>query len=144
MIRAINGVSMSENKTKQTTASPEKYFAAIKDEQRRNDCERLSALMRKATKQPPAMWGPSIVGFGSYHYKYDSGREGDMCAVGFSSRKEAVVLYVGSEFSGAASMLTKLGKHKAGKGCLYIKKLDDVDTTVLEKLIAAAYKHRMK
>jgi len=128
---------MAENKTKRTEASVESYLSAIEDEARRGDCEALAKLMAKATKQPPKMWGPSIVGFGSYHYKYESGREGDSCLTGFSSRKSDITLYLGASVLGG-EQLSKLGTHKTGKGCLYIRKLSDVDLKVLEQLIVAA------
>ena len=129
---------MAENKTKATDASVGDYFAAIDDEARRKDCEALAGLMAMATKQHPRMWGASIVGFGSYHYKYASGREGDTCVVGFSSRKGDITVYGLNAADGAAELLAKLGKHKAGKGCVYIKRLSDVDVKVLEKLVAGA------
>jgi hypothetical protein len=129
---------MAENKTKPTRASVAGYLAAIKGETRRKDCETLSKLMAKVTKSPAAMWGPSIVGFGSCHYKYESGREGDMCMVGFSSRKDAISLYGMAGFEGNAELLKKLGKHKTGKGCLYIRSLEDVDLKVLEKLVVSS------
>ena len=129
---------MAENKTKATDASVADYLAAIDDEARRKDCEALADLMAKATKQPPRMWGASIVGFGSYHYRYASGREGDTCVVGFSSRKGDISMYGLNAAEGAAELLPKLGKHKAGKGCVYIKRLSDVDLKVLEKLVAGA------
>ena len=125
---------MAENKTKATPASVESYFSSIEDEARRNDCEALTELMTKATNQPPTMWGTSIVGFGTYHYKYESGREGDACLTGFSSRKGDISVYLTS-FPGQAELLAKLGKHKMGKACLYIRKLSDVDLTVLEQLV---------
>jgi hypothetical protein len=133
---------VAENKTKATDASVEKYLAAIDDEARRKDCEALAGLMAKATKQPPRMWGTSIVGFGTYHYTYASGREGDTCVVGFSSRKGDITLYGLNAAEDAAEQLAKLGKHKAGKGCVYIKRLSDVDRKVLEKLVAGAAKGR--
>jgi hypothetical protein len=129
---------MAENKTKATDASVEDYLAAIDDEARRKDCVALADLMAKATKQPARMWGASIVGFGSYHYKYASGREGDTCVVGFSSRKGEISVYGLNAGEGAADLLAKLGKHKAGKGCVYIKRLSDVDLKVLQKLVALA------
>jgi hypothetical protein len=129
---------VAENKTKATDANVADYLAAIGDESRRKDCEALADLMAKATKQPPRMWGASIVGFGSHHYKYDSGREGDTCVVGFSSRKGDISVYGLNAGAGAAELLSKLGKHKAGKGCVYIKRLSDVDLKVLEKLVASA------
>jgi hypothetical protein len=129
---------MAENKTKETDASVQAYLAAIVDDRRRQDCEELVKLMTKATKHPPKMWGPSIVGFGSYHYKYESGREGDACLVGFSSRKGDISVYGLNAALDAEELLAKLGKHKAGKGCVYIKTLADVDQTVLSKLVASA------
>ena len=129
---------MAKNKTKPTRGSVAGYLASITDEERRKDCETLARLMTKATKSPATMWGPSIVGFGTYHYTYESGREGDMCLVGFSSRKEAISVYLMPYFEKKTELLKDLGKHKAGKGCLYIRKLDDVDTKVLEKLIVGS------
>jgi hypothetical protein len=135
---------MAENKTKATDASVAAYLAAIDDEARRKDCEALADLMAQATKQPPRMWGTSIVGFGSYHYRYDSGREGDTCVVGFSSRKGDISVYGLNAAAGAEELLSKLGKYKAGKGCVYIKRLSDVDLNVLEKLVAGAAAERSR
>ena len=129
---------MADNKTKETDASVESYLAAIQDDARRKDCETLAKLMAKATKHTPRMWGSSIVGFGSYHYKYESGREGDMCLVGFSPRKSAISVYGLKAAPSHEELIPQLGKHKAGKGCLYIKSLSDIDLKVLEKLIADA------
>lgn len=129
---------MAENKTKETGASVDSYLAAIKDEERQKDCTALTKLMAKATKHPAKMWGTAIVGFGTYHYKYESGREGDMCLVGFSSRKGDISLYGLTSAANHEELIAKLGKHKAGKGCLYIRKLSDVDLKVLEKLVASA------
>ena len=125
---------MTGNKTQATKASVATFIDAIADEAKRADAKALTKLMQKATGEKPAMWGPSIIGFGSYHYIYDSGREGDMPLVGFSPRKAALVLYNCSG-SGDETLLAKLGKHTRGKGCVYIKKLADVDETVLAKLI---------
>ena len=127
---------MAENKTKATEASVERYLAAIEDEARREDCEALTRLMTKATKHPPKMWGTSIVGFGSYHYKYESGREGDSCLTGFSSRKGDISVYLMGSFPQREALLAKLGKCKTAKACLYIRKLSDVDLKVLEQLVA--------
>jgi len=135
---------MAENKTKATGASVEAYLAGIEDESRRKDCEALATLMSKATKEKPKMWGPSIVGFGSYHYKYDSGREGDSCLTGFSSRKGDITVYVVKSFPGQEKLLSKLGKHKTGGGCLYIRALSDVDSKVLEQIVAAAAAERKR
>ena len=129
---------MSQNKTKPTKVSVQEYLAGIEDQARRKDCDALARLMTKATKQPPTMWGSSIVGFGSYHYKYESGREGDMCLVGFASRKGDISLYGLAGAVDAQGLLARLGKHKAGKGCLYIRMLADVDEKILEKLVARA------
>ena len=111
---------MAENKTKAMEQSVEDYFAAFGDEARRKDCEALTRLMTKVTKQPPKMWGTSIVGFGSYHYKYESGREGDSCLTGFASRKNDISVYLTADVLGQAELLAKLGKHELGKGCLYV------------------------
>ena len=135
---------MAENKTKAREASVESYFSTIKDEARRKDCETLAKLMTRATKQPPKMWGTSIVGFGSYHYKYESGREGDSCLTGFSSRKGDISVYLVANFPGQEELLSKLGKHKMGKGCLYIRKLSDVDLKVLEQLVARSVAERKR
>jgi hypothetical protein len=135
---------MVQNKTKATEASVESYISAIKDEARRKDCEALAKLMTKATKQQPKMWGTSIVGFGSYHYKYESGREGDSCLTGFSSRKSDISIYLVANVIGQEELLSKLGKHKIGKGCLYVRKLSDVNLKVLEQLIVATVAERKR
>jgi hypothetical protein len=129
---------MAENKTKASQASVNAYLAAIGDKARRQDCQALAGLMGKATKCPPTMWGTSIDGFGSYHYKYESGREGDMCLVGFSSRKGDISVYGLHAAHDAEQLLTKLGRHKAGKGCVYIRALADVDLKILATLVANA------
>jgi len=126
---------MAENKTKPTKLSVSTFIDAITDPSRRSDAKALVKLMQKAAGEKPKMWGPSIIGFGSYHYTYDSGREGDMPVVAFSPRKAATVLY---GLSDAEALLPKLGKHTRGKGCLYIKKLADVDQKVLETMAAKA------
>jgi hypothetical protein len=134
--------NMAENKTKATKASVSGYLAVIKDPARRKDCEALSKLMAKATKEKPAMWGTSIVGFGSYHYKYESGREGDSCLTGFSSRAGDITIYISSDFPKRDALLAKLGKHRASGGCLYIKSMSDVDPKILEQLVAGAAAQR--
>lgn len=126
---------MAENKTQRTDASVDGYLAAIADEARRKDCEDLVKLISKATRLEPAMWGASIVGFGSYHYKYESGREGDMCLVGFSSRKGDISIYLSGSFPQRETLLASLGKHKVATACLYIRKLKDIDTEVLGRLV---------
>jgi hypothetical protein len=126
---------MAENKTRQTAVSVAAYLGALADETKRADAQALVKLMQSATGEEPKMWGPSIVGFGSYHYTYDSGREGDMPVVGFSPRKPATVLYGMRAAGNADALLARLGKHTTGKGCVYIKKLSDVDLKVLKELI---------
>jgi hypothetical protein len=126
---------MAENKTKATEASVQDYLAAIEPEAKRRDCEAIAALMARITKCAPKMWGPSIVGFDSVHYKYDSGREGDMSATGFASRKNEIVVYLAADGADQAALLARLGRHKMGKCCLYIRRLDDLDQDVLAQLI---------
>jgi hypothetical protein len=127
---------MADNKTKATKLSVAAFIDGLTDQSRRSDAKTLVKLMQSAAGEKPKMWGPAIIGFGSYHYKYDSGREGDMPIIGFSPRKAATVLYNVIGFSDSAALLGRLGKHTTGKGCLYIKKLADVDQRVLEALIA--------
>jgi len=129
---------MAENKTQPTEASVAEYIASRASEAQSQDCTRLTALLKKVTKHEPRMWGPSIVGFGSYRYKYDSGREGESCLTGFAIRKAELVVYLTAESKEQASLLPQLGKHKMGKSCLYFKRLSDLDTTVLEKLVAGS------
>jgi hypothetical protein len=126
---------MAENKTKATKLSVAKFIDALKDPSRRADAKELTRLMQREAGEAPKMWGPSIIGFGSYHYKYESGREGDMPVIAFSPRKAATVLYGMTGFHEAAALLAKLGKHTTGKGCIYIKKLADVDQQVLKSLV---------
>jgi hypothetical protein len=126
---------MAENKTKPTKLSVAAFVDGLTDPAKRADAKALVNLMQNAAGEKPKMWGPSIIGFGSYHYKYESGREGDMPVIAFSPRKAATVLYGMTGFSEAAALLAKLGKHTTGKGCLYIKKLADVDQHVLEALV---------
>ena len=126
---------MADNKTKPTKLSVAAFIDALMDQTRRADAKALAKLMQRATGETPKMWGPSIIGFGSYHYTYDSGREGDMPLAGFSPRKAATVLYGVTGFSDSEALLAKLGKHTMGKGCLYIKKLADVDQKALEALV---------
>ena len=124
---------MAENKTKPTKLSVAAFIDGLTDQARRADAKALVKLMQSASGEKPQMWGPSIIGFGSYHYRYDSGREGDMPLVGFSPRKAATVLYGMGE---GKALLAKLGKHTTGKGCVYIKKLADVDQQVLAAMVA--------
>ena len=127
---------MSEPKTKPTEVSAESHIAAITNEEQRSDARTLVALMRRVTGQEPRMWGPSIVGFGSYHYKYASGHEGDSALTGFAVRGRELVVYTAPDFEGRDFLLAKLGKHKTGKVCVYIRRLANVDLKVLETLVA--------
>ena len=127
---------MAELKTKPNDEDVKDFLNRVEDEKKRQDCFQVLALMRQITKEEPKMWGGRIVGFGSYHYKYDSGREGDFFVTGFSSRKQNLTLYIMAGFSRYGELMKKLGKYKTGKSCLYIKKLEDVDLEVLKKLIS--------
>lgn len=127
---------MSVLKTKPTEVSVDSHIAGIANEEQRNDARRLVALMRKVTKREPRMWGPSIVGFGSYHYKYASGHEGDSALAAFAARGRELVVYIAESFEGRDVLLASMGKHKIGKVCVYIRRLADVDLKVLEKLVA--------
>jgi len=126
---------MAELKTKQNNASVDGFIASIEDDVRRNDCLELIGIMREVTGAPPRMWGANIVGFGNYRYRYASGREGDWFYSGFSPRKQNLTLYIMSGFKEAGRLLEKIGKHKTGKSCLYIKSLKDIDREVLKDLI---------
>jgi hypothetical protein len=132
---------MAAMKTVPTTASVGAFLKAIPDEQRRADCQELARLMKRITRAQPVMWGPSIVGFGRYHYRYESGREGDWFLTGFSPRAQALTVYVMSGFARYPSLMRELGRHKTGSSCLYLRKLADADLTVLEELIAESVKH---
>lgn len=125
---------MAEIKTKPTEISPAEFIEAVENPARREDAKTLCAMLERVAGEPPRMWGPSIVGFGSYRYKYDSGHEGTMCRLGFSPRKTQFVLYILTDDAGQAGKLARLGKHKTGKSCLYINKLADVDLAVLEEM----------
>lgn len=129
---------MAETKTKPTTASVAEHLAKTATDTQRADAEALIALMRRVTHEEPTMWGPSIIGFGSYHYKYASGHEGDSTLVGFAVRKGEFALYIVSGFEGQEHLLAQLGKHKAAKACLYVKRLADIDMRVLEQLITGS------
>ena len=129
---------MSDLKTKENAADVLAFINSVEDEQKRKDCLTTLNLMEELTGKPARMWGASIVGFGQYHYKYKSGREGDWFLTGFSPRKQNFTIYIMPGFSNYESLLTKIGKHKLGKSCLYIKKLDDIDLAILEELIAAS------
>lgn len=131
---------MAELKTKQNDESVSAFLNKIENAQKREDCLEIARMMTEATKQPAKMWGGSIVGFGSYHYKYDSGHEGDSCKVGFSPRKANIVLYIGANSEKNKDLLPKLGKHKVSGSCLHINKLADIDKGVLQTMIKETYK----
>jgi hypothetical protein len=133
---------MAENKTKPTAQSVAGFIDALTDAAKQADAKALVKIMQKITGEKAKLWGPSIIGFGSYHYVYDSGREGDMPVVAFSPRKSAIVFYLKLGFADYESLLAKLGKHTTGKGCLYVKKLADVDQEVLEALISKSFADR--
>jgi len=135
---------MAENKTKETKASVDKFINSIKDENIRKDCYTIIDLMKSVTNAQPKMWGASIIGFDSYHYKYESGREGDMCVAGFSPRKQNLTIYLMPGFDKQKDYLKKLGKCKTSKVCLYIKSLKDVDLKILRKMIDTSYKEMKK
>lgn len=126
---------MTENKTKPTDASVEDYIASRASEQQRADCKELMVLLSSITRQPPKMWGPSIVGYGSYRYTYESGRTGESPLAGFAIRGRELVVYLDAEGERQRSLLSKLGKHRMGKVCLYFKQLADLDKSVLEQLV---------
>ena len=131
---------MAESMTKESGKSPRAFIAAVEDEDRRKDAQALLDLMARVTGDKPKMWGDSIVGFGKYHYKYESGHEGDTCITGFSPRQREFSIYLnGSYFPGMEArrekLLAKLGKHRMGKACLYVKRLSDIDLKVLEQLV---------
>ena len=126
---------MAENKTQPTNASVEAYIAARANEQQRQDCQALMAMFEKITRQPPKMWGPSIVGHGSYRYTYESGRTGESPLAAFAIRGRELVVYLACEDEAQKSLLPRIGKHKMTRSCLYFKQLADLDTAVLEKLV---------
>jgi hypothetical protein len=135
---------MATNKTMPSGIAVETYLAAISDPERQADCRALARLMAEVTGEPGRMWGSSIVGFGSYHYRYESGREGDSCLAGFSSRANEIALYLVADFPGRDELLARLGKHRSGKGCLYLKRLADVDSAVLRELVARSVRQRQE
>lgn len=129
---------MKQNKTMETSNNVKAFIDNVSDQTKRNDSFHIVEIFKKVTGFEPKMWGASIIGFGNYHYKYESGHEGNAPLTGFSPRKDSIVLYLGVEFKIKDQLLKKFGKHKAGKGCVYIKKLEDIDTIILEKLISAS------
>ena len=135
---------MAELKTRPTRASVTEFLSGIDDRQQRADAKKVAAMMRRATGKRAKMWGASIVGYGSYHYKYASGRDGDFMITGFSPKKQALTVYIMPGFSSFKKLMEKLGKYKTGKSCLYIKRLSDIDENVLEKLITESVRHMRK
>lgn len=127
---------MAETKTRPTGASIDAYLASRASPEQLKDCKAIMAICKRVTKQPPKMWGPSIVGYGSYSYRYESGHSGESCLAAFAVRGKDLVDYIFAESPGQQARLAKLGKHKMGKSCLYIKRLADIDVKVLEALIA--------
>jgi len=136
--------NMAELKTKVNDQSVAKFLGSVKEEQTRADCFAIMEMMKQATGAEPKMWGSSIVGFGSYHYKYESGREGDWFLTGFSPRKQSLTLYIMAGFEQYEELMKKLGKYKTGKSCLYVKKLAEVDQPTLRKLIQQSVKYLRK
>ncbi|MEZ4722467.1 MAG: DUF1801 domain-containing protein [Flavobacteriales bacterium] len=132
---------MVELKTKPTEQKVNDFIAAVEHEGKRNDAHALIKLMKEITGAEPQMWGPSIIGFGTYHYKYATGREADWFLCGFSPRKQSISIYIMSGFTRYQELLEQLGKHKTGKGCLYVKKLEDINLEILKKLITASVEH---
>ena len=130
-------------KTQATAVRAADFIAQLEDAKQRADAQTLAELMQRITGEPPVMWGPSIIGFGRYHYKYESGREGEICAAGFAPRQGKLVLYVLDESAEQAGLLARLGPHQTGKCCLYIKRLADVDMAVLEQLVRGSYEGAM-
>jgi hypothetical protein len=128
-------MAKSQNRTVPIVLSVDAFIDAVTDDNQRADARFIAAMMERLSGEKPAMWGPSIIGFGSYHYKYESGREGEMCRIGFSPRKGQTVVYLIDGYLGKDAQLGRLGKHKTGKSCLYIKRLSDVDVGVLEEMV---------
>lgn len=135
---------MAKNKTTETASSVTDFINKVADETKRKDCFRIVEIIEKQTGLKAKMWGPAIVGFGSYHYKYTSGHEGDAPLAGFSPRTTAIVLYLASSFQQKEDLLKKFGKHKTGKGCIYIKKLEDVNIEVLKEMVVNSVEHTRK
>jgi len=131
------------NKTQANQASPDEFLATIEPPERRADAAMLIDLFARISGAPPVMWGPSIIGFARYHYRYDSGREGDMPRIAFSPRKAELVLYVGAGNNNIAALRRRVGKHRTGKGCLYIKRLTDVDLAVVEAIVRQAWANNL-
>ena len=132
---------MAENKTQKTGASVEEFLSSVENRTRREDGFRVLQLMQEVTGLEPEMWGPSMVGFGDHHYRYESGREGDIFLTGFRPRKQSLSLYIMTGFDGYDGLLSRLGKHRTGASCLYINKLADVDMDVLRELVQQSFEH---
>lgn len=132
---------MAKNKTTETEKSVSAFVDSIKDQQKLNDCYELIAILKKQTKLEPKMWGPSIIGFGSHHYKYESGREGDSPNVAFSPRASSIAIYLSGSLDDREELLKKFGKHKTDKGCIHIKTLADIDKGILTKMVTNHIKH---
>lgn len=132
---------MAKNKTTETENSVTDFISLVENEVKRNDSFKIIEIFKNLTGFEPKMWGPSIIGFGSYHYKYESGHEGDAPLAGFSPRKEAIVLYFSSSYEKREELLEKLGKHKSSKACVYIKKMEDIDIEILKEMITRSVRH---
>ena len=132
-------MAKAQNKTTENKADVDQFLNTVKDEQKKADCQELKSMMERITNKPAKMWGASIVGFDTYHYKYASGREGKFMKVGFSPRAQNLTVYIMPGFDRYTALMAQLGKHKTGKSCLYIKRLEDVDRDVLEKLIKGSF-----
>ena len=135
---------MAQNKTTETKVSVAGYVKAIEEKEKRDDSSTIIELMKSASGFEPKMWGPSIIGFGFEHYKYESGHEGDMPIIAFSPRKAAIVLYLALNPDDREALLPKFGKHKTTKGCIYVKRLSDIDMAILKKMIAVSLKNKKK
>jgi hypothetical protein len=132
-------MTVAENKTQASDASVDDFLSTIADDRRRADAQALRVTMERLSGEPAVMWGPAIIGFGVQHYKYDSGREGDICKIGFSPRKAATTLYLSADLDQHQELLDRLGKYSRGLSCLYLKRLDDADPAVLDELITTAW-----
>ncbi len=135
---------MAKNKTIETIVNVADFLATIANEKKRNDCSTIVDLIADATGYTPKMWGPSIIGFGSYHYKYESGREGDAPLAGLAPRATSITLYLGTSFKDSKELLSKFGKHKLSGGCIHIQKLEDIDTAVLIEMFKNSIEYRLK
>ena len=137
-------MAQAQNKTVQNKSSVKVFLRSLDNAKRREDCGAVVDIMESITGEAPAMWGTSIIGFGSYHYLYESGREGDMCMIGLSPRKQSLVLYIMAGFGDYDELLTKLGKFKTGRACLYVNKIEDIHLPTLKKLIRASFRYMKK